>query len=85
MDFFEYILIITSVVYAMAVAQIMSGFSRIARPAQTRTYLGVWVLNLFAFVFLVWWAGWEFRAVEWTFPLYAYALVAPTQRLPTEH
>ncbi len=81
MDFFEYILIITSVVYAMAVAQIMSGISRIAQsPGETRAYLAhtIWVLNLFVFIFLVWWAGWEFRAVEWTFPQYGYVLVAPT-------
>ena len=81
MDFFEYILIITSVIYAMAVAQIMSGISRIAQSiGETRVYLAhsIWVLNLFVYIFLIWWAGWEFRSVQWTFPQYGYVLVAPT-------
>lgn len=81
MEFFEYILIITSVIYAMAVAQIMSGISRIAQSTSgTRDYLAhsIWVLNLFVYIFLIWWAGWGFRSVEWTFPQYGYMLVAPT-------
>jgi len=36
------------------------------------------MINLFAFIFLVWWASWEFREIEWTFPRYAYMLIAPT-------
>ena len=33
MDLFEFILIITSVIFALAVAQILSGISRIAQSA----------------------------------------------------
>jgi hypothetical protein len=80
-DHFEFILIITSVIYALAVAQILAGISRIAQSSSTiRLFLPhtAWVLNLFIFIFLIWWASWEFRAVQWTFPQYAYMLVAPT-------
>ena len=38
----------------------------------------IWVFNLFIYIFLIWWATWEFRAVDWTFPQYAYLLIAPT-------
>lgn len=81
MDHFEFILIITSVIYALAVAQILAGVSRIAQSTATiRLFLPhtCWVIILFVFIFLIWWASWEFRAVQWTFPKYAYMLIAPT-------
>lgn len=81
MDHFEFILVITSVIFALAVAQILSGISRIAQSKFTiRTFLphSIWVFNLFVFIFLVWWVTWEFREVQWTFPRYAYMLMAPT-------
>ncbi len=81
MDLFEYILILTSVIYALAVAQILAGVSRMAQStAPVRGYLPqrIWIFNLFLLIFLIWWATWEFRSVEWTFPQYAYLLVAPT-------
>ena len=81
MDLFEFILIITSVIFALAVAQILSGMSRIAQSTtKVRHFFphSLWVVNLFLFIFLIWWASWEFRDVEWTFPKYAYMLIAPT-------
>ena len=81
MDLFEFILTITSVIYALAVAQILSGISRIAQAKTTiKTFLphSIWVFNLFVFIFLVWWVSWEFRDTQWTFPQYAYMLIVPT-------
>jgi hypothetical protein len=80
-DLFSYILILTSVIYALAVAQILDGVSRLAQyqhPVRTFIPHTIWVINLFVFIFLVWWASWEFREIEWTFPMYAYMLIAPT-------
>ena len=81
MDLFEFILVITSVIFALAVAQILSGISRVAQTTATVRYYfphSLWTLNLFLFIFLIWWASWEFRDIEWTFPRYAYMLIAPT-------
>jgi len=81
MDLFAYILILTSVIFALAVAQILEGVSRIAQsPTPVRAFLPhtIWVLNLFLYIFLIWWATWEFRSVEWSFPRFAYMLIAPT-------
>lgn len=81
MDLFEFILIITSVIFALAVAQILSGVSRAAQSEVPIRYFfphSLWVFNLFIFIFLIWWASWEFRDIEWTFPKYAYMLIAPT-------
>jgi len=81
LDLFEYILILTSVIYALAIAQILAGVSRMAQTSsEIEHYLPqkIWIFNLFLLVFLIWWATWEFRTVDWTFPEYAYLLIAPT-------
>ena len=56
LDLFEYILILTSVIYALAVAQILAGVARIAQsPIPVKHYLphGIWIFNLFLFIFLI--------------------------------
>lgn len=81
MDLFEFILIITSVIYAMGVAQILSGISRLAQAdARIQWFFPhtLWVINLFVYIFLVWWSAWEFRDLQWTFPTYLYMVIAPT-------
>ena len=81
MSLFEFILVITSVIYAMAFAQILSGVSRFAQTdARILWYLPhtIWIANLFVWISLVWWSVWEFRSIEWTFPSYIYMLIAPT-------
>lgn len=70
----------TSVIFALSVAQVLSGVSRLAQTAgEVRTFLAhtLWVVLLFTAIFLVWWATWEFRKVDWAFPQYAYLLLAP--------
>jgi hypothetical protein len=70
----------TSVIYALGVAQILSGVSRLASSSgSVRTFFAhtLWVVILFTSIFLVWWATWEFRGVPWTFPQYSYLLLAP--------
>ncbi len=81
MDLFEFILIITSVIYAMALAQILSGVSRLAQTDATIRWYSphtIWITILFVWIALVWWSVWEFRSIEWTFPSYLYMLIAPT-------
>jgi hypothetical protein len=81
MDLFEFILIITSVIYALAVAQILSGVSRLVQTNATiRWYLphAIWTGTLFVYIFLVWWSAWEFRELDWQFPEYLFMVIAPT-------
>ena len=81
MDLFEFILIITSVIYAMGVAQILSGISRLAQAdTGVRWFFPhtMWLVILFIYIFLVWWSAWEFRDLEWNFPAYLYMVIAPT-------
>ncbi len=81
MDLFEFILIITSVVYALAIAQILSGVGRLTQTeAAIRWFVPhtVWVAIIFIQIPLSWWAGWEFRGVEWVFPKFLYTFITPT-------
>lgn len=80
MDLFEYILVITSVIYALAIAQLLSGIGKVAQAeANIQRFLPhtLWVVILFVSVVLFWWAGWEFRTVEWAFPKYLYIMISP--------
>ncbi len=80
LSLFEFILIMTSVIFALSVAQVLSGVSRLAQAGgEVRTFLAhtLWVVLLFTAIFLSWWATWEFRGVDWAFPQYAYLLLAP--------
>jgi hypothetical protein len=80
LELFEFILIITSVVYALALAQILTGIARLAQTEATNELYfphTVWTAILFIAILLTWWAGWEFRGVEWTFPKYVYLFVSP--------
>jgi hypothetical protein len=80
LDLFEYILVITSVVYALALAQLLSGVARLSQSdAAVRLFLPhtLWVVVLFGSVLMFWWAGWEFRSVEWAFPKYLYTMITP--------
>ena len=81
MDLFEFILILTSVIYALAVTQLFSGIGRLAQTRATiRWFLPhtLWVMILFVDILMSWWATWEFRGIEWTFPKFVYMAVAPT-------
>ena len=81
MDLFEFILTITSVIFALAVTEILSGISRLSQSRfRVTSFLPhtLWVINLFVFIFLIWWATWEFRDIAWSFSRYVYVLIAPT-------
>ena len=80
MDLFEFILIYTSVVYALALAQILTGLGRLAQSDAAIQFSlphTLWTTMLFIGVLLTWWAGWEFRTVDWTFPKYIYLFISP--------
>ena len=80
MDLHEYILIITSVVYALALAQILSGVGRLIQTeANVRWFLphSVWIAYFFTLIPLAWWAGWEFRDLDWVFPTFLYTFITP--------
>ena len=81
MDLFEFILIITSVIYALAIAQLLAGVGRLAQTKATIHWFlphTIWTIAVFASILMAWWSTWEFRAIDWTFPKYIYMVIGPT-------
>lgn len=80
MDFFEFILIITSVIYALCMAPLLLGIVRILQFDGKVTHFlpqAVIALYLFFAVITVWWTTWWFRDVEWQFATYLYMVLEP--------
>jgi hypothetical protein len=80
-DLFEFITVMISVILALAAAQLFLG---LAPLLQTRHEVrlsathGGWVATLFLVTFLHWWSLWDFRDLDWTFPMFALSLVGPS-------
>ena len=80
MDFFEFLLIITSVIYALCMAPLLSGFVRVLQfDGQVKYFVPQILLSfyLFMFVVVVWWTIWWFRDVNWHFATYLFVILEP--------
>lgn len=81
MALFEFVTVMISVILALAATQLFLG---LAPLVQTRHAVRLsaahagWVASLFAITFLHWWSLWDFRDLEWTFPMFAVSLVGPS-------
>jgi hypothetical protein len=81
MSLFEFVSVLASVLFAMAIAQILNGVARtVRRRAQVEwCWLhSLWLVNLFLFIASDWWSIWDFRELSWTFPSFFYLLIPPT-------
>jgi hypothetical protein len=79
-DFFEFLLIITSVIYALCMAPLLSGFVRVLQfDGEVKYFLPQILLSLYLFMFVVvvWWTMWWFRDVDWHFATYLYMIFEP--------
>jgi hypothetical protein len=80
LTFFEFILVMTSVIYALSVAPLLSGIVRIAQSSYPVHYYlpqAIWTGNTFIMVLLMWWALWGFRAIDWTFADFVFIVCEP--------
>lgn len=80
MTFFEFILVMTSVIYALSVAPLLSGVVRIAQsrvPVRHYAPQAIWVGNQFLLILLTWWALWGFRSIDWTFSDFVFIAIEP--------
>ena len=81
MSLFEFIAGMISVILALALAQLFLGLAglvqtrSVVRPSITHA---AWVVILYMFTFQHWWSLWDFRFLEWTFPLVLFSLIAPS-------
>ena len=80
MTFFEFVLVMISVIYALSIAPLLSGVVRIAQTnLPVRHYLpqAIWAGNVFVVILLMWWALWGFRSLEWTFSSFVFISIEP--------
>jgi len=81
MSLFEFVSVIIAVVLALCLGQLLLGVSGLVKA---RIRVGVflphtiWIGLLFLLVLQHWWAQWDFRGVDWTYPSFLYAVLGPT-------
>jgi hypothetical protein len=81
MSLFEFIVGMISVIFALSVAQLLSGVANLLHQGvRVRYFLphGIWVANLFLLTFLHWWSLWTFRELSWNFGMFFYSLIGPS-------
>jgi hypothetical protein len=81
MNPFEYIVLLTSVVIALGITRILTGFGKML---QLRGGIGfywvhaLWAVNVFLWLLLNWWILYRWRNFEnWTFFLFLFVLLSP--------
>ena len=79
---FEYIALLTSIVIALGITRVLTGFGKIL---QLRGAIGIswvhllWSLNVFLWLLLNWWILYRWHNFEsWTFFLFLFVLLSPT-------
>lgn len=81
MNLFEFVLVMVSLVIAIGVTHLLQHVSQLVR-LRTEIEFGavplIWMVTLFLYAVAYWWALWDWRALEWTFPRFFFLLLAPT-------
>jgi hypothetical protein len=81
MSLFEFVLVMVSLVIAIGVTHLLRHASQLVR-LRGRVELGwmplLWMATLFLYAVSYWWALWDWRVLEWTFPGFFFLLLAPT-------
>jgi hypothetical protein len=78
MEFFNYVMVLASVILGLGVAQLLQGVAQlIQHPDRSKLYWVhlLWILLMFQNALFWWW--WEFKLAStqsWTFELYAFVL-----------
>ena len=81
MSRFEFVAVIISMVLALALGQLLLGVAALAKSrARLTAYLphSLWLVTFFFMILAVWWAMWDFRDLEWTYPSFFFVTLAPT-------
>ena len=81
MSLFEFVSVIIAVVLALGLGQLLVGVSALLK-ARRRVHgyapHAIWLANLFVLILIHWWAQWDLRDVEWTYPTFLYVVLGPT-------
>ena len=75
---FEYVMVMVSLILALALAQALRGLSEIAMSDKRYWPHALWLAIYVLFVLQAWWAYWDFNVIEtWTITAYISTLVTP--------
>lgn len=81
MDLFEYIMVLTSILIGLGIAELLNGMVRILRSDfKEGIYLPqlFWAAYLFLYLIIVWWSRWDLHEnFEWTFVQLLLSLAGP--------
>ncbi|MCF7808923.1 MAG: hypothetical protein K9M49_05830 [Candidatus Marinimicrobia bacterium] len=81
MSLFEYIMVLTSILIGLGVAELLSGVVRMLRTDfKEGFYLPqiLWAIYLFFYLIIVWWSRWDLRVnFHWTFFQLIMSLAGP--------
>ena len=81
MSLFEFITVIIAVVLALSLGQLLIGVSALVKARRhVRGFLPhtIWLGAVFLGILAHWWAQWDFRNLEWTYPSFIYVVLGPT-------
>ena len=78
MTVFEYVMVMVSIILALALAQLLRGLTEITKNPNRYWVHSSWIGILAFLVLQFWWAYWDFSGLEsWTFAVYVYLLLSP--------
>lgn len=81
MSLFEFVLVMTSLVLAIGITHLLQHVADIVRHRKILRIDWVplvWMGSLFISPASYWWALWDFRDLQWTFPSFFFLLATPT-------
>jgi hypothetical protein len=80
-DLFSFVLVMVSLVLAIAVTHLVQGMTDLLRlrgSIRRDPFPFVWAASLFLVAAIYWWSLWDLRNVHWRFHHFFYMLLAPT-------
>ena len=86
MSQFEYIMVMVSLILALAVAQALRGLSEVVASEKRHWPHTAWVTYFVLLVIQIWWAYWDYNNVEeWRFTTYLFVLSDPIIMFASVH
>jgi hypothetical protein len=75
---FEYIMVMVSLILALALAQALRGLCEMVTSKKRHWPHALWLATYVLFILQAWWAYWDFNVIEtWTVTAYTSALIIP--------
>lgn len=75
---FEYVMVMVSLILALALAQALRGLSEIVTSSRRYWPHALWLVIFVLFILQSWWAYWDFNMLKsWTITAYIAALISP--------